>query len=162
MCLRKLLVALILSAAASASVPLDALPSEGALQALAASGINSAAEAAALGLDSADLRELGVAEVNDRVAILRQRNEVVAAAASVAAAAATSVGGVVTPEQTRQDFNFVASHVNTTRQVQSQSPSLLRVSHASPRLSTPLHASPCLAIGSHLHVALSPLVRRRS
>ena len=46
-------------------------------------------------------------------------------------------------------------------------PRLAAPRHATTRLAasrhaTTRHASPCLAIGSHLHVALSPLVRRRS
>ena len=81
---------------AAACQAVSALPSESAQRALAAHGIGSAAEAAALGLDAADLRAIGVDDVGDRVEILKQK--------------------LISSAQTRQDFHFVASYVNSTRQ----------------------------------------------
>ena len=108
--MRSLLLAFCLLAPAVCS---PSSPSESALRALAAHGIESAAEAAALGLDTADLRELGVENVADRIAILKQKSDNKGTAAATVAAGG---GGGIGPVDTRQDFHFVASYVNTTRQ----------------------------------------------
>ena len=96
--------ALMTSIVSCSSVPTslaEELPSVGAMHVLNAYGIASHEEALALGLDSEDLRAMGIDRVEDRIAILKNNKD---------------KNTKITPQDTRQDFHFVASYINSTRQ----------------------------------------------